>query len=57
MVAGAKEVVVGPPVEEAIVDVETAGGTDEVVTTDVGDAEDEFGIVDVTSEGSVTGGV
>ena len=57
MVAGAKEVVVGPPVEEGIVDVEIAGGTDEVVAIDVGEAEDEFGIVDVTSEGSVTDGV
>jgi len=49
--------VVGPPVEEGIVDVETAGGTGDVVTTDVGEAEDEFGTVDVTPEGSVTDGV
>ena len=48
---------VGPPVEEGIVDVETAGGTDDVVATDVGEAVGEFGIVDVTSEGSVTDGV
>ena len=57
MVAGAKEVVVGPPVEEGIVDVETAGGTDDVDATDVGEAEGEFGIVEVTSEGSVADGV
>ena len=53
MVPG-KEVVVGPPVEE-VVD-ETAGGTDDVVTV-VWEAEDEFSIVDVTPEGSVTDGV
>ena len=57
MVAGAKEVVVGPLVGEGVVDVETDGGTDDVVATDVREAEDELGVVDVMAEGSVTDGV